>query len=216
MTSSSLLLAALPDRQRDWFAANAMPVALEAREVLAEPDLQASAVLLLVDAVAARLAVHHSGAIQEAGLTGPGALACAFALVGNGTSPWRIEVRRGGTALRLDATLFHKLDQHAPTLRRLAQSIAANETAQLAASFAVRNCRNAVTCVAERLLDYFETLGEPILEVTHIRLAELLGLRRATVTLALQQLEADHALRARRGAIELLNRDRLAAISQMP
>jgi CRP-like cAMP-binding protein len=56
------------------------------------------------------------------------------------------------------------------------------------------------------LLNASEILAQPVVPLTHQRLADLLAVRRPSITMTLQELEAAGVLRARRGAIEILDK----------
>jgi DNA-binding transcriptional MocR family regulator len=82
---------------------------------------------------------------------------------------------------------------------------AAGEVRLLAAAFA-RHCHGSATQrVAAYLLDRHVATNDLIISNRHQSAAASLGLRRATVTLALHELEALRAIEARRGSIEILD-----------
>lgn len=204
------LLDALPAPERDLLVPLMAEKTLREDELLLPMGEPVTALWLLKDAVVARVALHRSGVMQEAGLSGHGTIVGAFGVIGDGVSPWEVRVRRAGTALRLGREHFPMLRDTTPRFIAIVERVACSEAGGLASEFALRSCRSARACVAGRLLDYFETLEEPVLRITHRQLASRLALRRATVTIALQELEAVKAVRARRGAIELVNAERLS------
>jgi|GEM_PF-2636644 len=67
--------------------------------------------------------------------------------------------------------------------------------------------------VAAWLVRYAMASHEACIEITHQELATLLTVRRAGVTNALHILEGDDLLRSRRGRVEFLDLDRLAAFA---
>lgn len=213
MSSYPLLLHALPTGESRWIESVATRTRVERDAILAVAAAPAEAIWLLGDAVVARVALHPTGAHQEIGLIGAGMLASSFALVGDGIAPWREEVRWAGDAWRVDRQHFARIGVEAPLLAQIAERTAADEAMQLAREFALRGCRSALTLLARRLINYFEICGEPVIKVTHSQLSEWSALRRATVTVALQELEAAGAIRARRGQIELIDADRLEAVA---
>ncbi|MGE0004297.1 MAG: Crp/Fnr family transcriptional regulator [Parvibaculaceae bacterium] len=87
---------------------------------------------------------------------------------------------------------------------------------QIRQSMQVAAC-NAQHSVEERLarwiLSTSDLLGETPLAVTHERVAQLLGVRRVTVTLALQNLEARHGIRSFRRRISIRDRARLEQLA---
>lgn len=67
--------------------------------------------------------------------------------------------------------------------------------------------------VARWLVRYAMASHETCIEITHQELATVLAVRRAGVTNALHILEGDDLLRSRRGRVEVLNLDHLAAFA---
>jgi CRP-like cAMP-binding protein len=67
--------------------------------------------------------------------------------------------------------------------------------------------------VADWILAATDRLGSMRIAITHQQLSTLLGATRPGVTLAIQELEGRHAIRARRNLISVRSRDALGAIS---
>jgi len=65
--------------------------------------------------------------------------------------------------------------------------------------------------LARWLLTAAERLDTDLLGITHDTLSQVLGVRRAGVTVALHLLEGKHALRSERRRVRILDRDQLAA-----
>jgi CRP-like cAMP-binding protein len=207
------LLGQMPVAEAEWLGSVLQGARLEAGERLAEAGQPCGALWFLQDAVSARIAVAARGVRRELGLDRPGGMACAWALAGRGTSPWDIHVVRAGSALRLDRARLAEVPARAPSLALLAGEQLHHEAAQLARLFAGELRVSHRTLIAERLLDRFDCLG-PQLKITHRELAELIAMRRETVTLALQEIEGAQAIRNPRGEIRLLDRAMLAGIAQ--
>lgn len=181
---------------------------LRANDTLCEVGDRPGACWLLASAVTARMAVDEQGGARETGVNGPGSLACAFAVCPLRRAPWRVMVRRGGIAYRLDIGDADQLAA-APAFAAAARDIADEELLQLAGQFAARSFQCARSFVAQRLAELFAAMDTGVIEVTHQDLAEWYHLRRATVTVALQDLEGMRAIRSTRGRIELRDGDTL-------
>jgi CRP-like cAMP-binding protein len=67
--------------------------------------------------------------------------------------------------------------------------------------------------LAKWLLRCLDRVDAPEIALTQESLAEMLGVQRTTVTAVVQRLILDGAIRARRGLIEVIDRDRLSAIA---
>lgn len=182
---------------------------LRAGDMLCDAGGRPGACWLLASAVTARMAVDELGGARETGVNGPGSLACAFAVSPVRRAPWRVMVRRSGVAYRLDASDQEDLSA-APAFAAAARAAADEELLQLARQFAARSFQCARRFVAQRLAELFAAMETSLIEVTHQDLAEWYHLRRATVTVALQDLEGLRAIRSTRGRIELRDAEALA------
>lgn len=208
MDIPALPVAGLPVEETVWLHHEARRERVQAGTVIARHGAPCPGLLLVEDALLARMTPRGSLPPHEFGLDGPGSIALPFAVIGNGFSPWDLVVRRSGEVWRVDPTRLGDLPGQ---LKRLAEEAAAMQTAALVRHTGLCSRRSARSLVAARLQDYFATLGEDRLAITHDQMAERMALRRATVTIALQELEGLHAIRARRGVIELADAALLAA-----
>ena len=77
----------------------------------------------------------------------------------------------------------------------------------LAASAGVR--ANVQQRLARKLLMYHDRMGTDDLPLTHENISLMLGVRRASITNALHNLEAEHLIRAQRGLITIRDRSGL-------
>lgn len=203
----------LPAAEVAWLKRVLIRDSLIQGAVISSAGELATALWLLAGAITVRRAINRGGGIHEIGLDPPDGLACPFALMGTGRIAWRTDVWQGGSAWRLDRSNFAALRDKAPTLRIKAEAAAEVETGQLTEELMLLPRRNAPAALAARLADYFQAVGEAAIRTTHRELAALVGLRRETVTLALQELEGARAIRNRRGQIELLDLDQLQSLA---
>lgn len=205
--------ASLPEAEWNWLEARWEREVIAADRILCDTDCANAVLWLLDDAVTARIARDSQGHSFEIGVDGPGSLACAWMLSGDDLSPWRVQVRRGGTARKLQGHDTELLGQCAPVFHARCRAVVHAEVLELAAQFALSRRRTARSLLADRLDRYFAAFGENSLALTHSTLAQRLNLRRATVTLALQELEGLQAIRSYRARIELKDRERLQALA---
>lgn len=197
-----------------WLGARWQTEHLTAGQVLCDTDCPGEAVWLLDDAVVARVAHDQLGHAFEIGVDGRGSVAGAWSLGDVRRSPWRTEVRRPGLAHALPRANAELLARFAPAFHARCLDIMHAEVLELAEQFAVSRRRTARSLLAERLTGYFAAFEETAIAVTHSTLARRLNLRRATVTLALQELEGMQAIRSHRARIELKDATQLQAIAQ--
>ena len=205
----------LPDEEWAWLEQRWETVRLITDSVLCDTDCTSEALWLLDDAVTARVARDDQGHQVEIAVDGPGSLACGWLLSGDRLSPWRVQVRRGGLARKLVRRHVENLAHAAPVFHARCRAVIHAEVLELAAQFALARRRTARSLLAERLSGYFSAFGENTIAITHAMLAQRLNLRRATVTLALQELEGAHAIKSFRARIELKDREILNALAQL-
>ncbi len=211
--ASNLGPSSLPGEEWAWLEARWERQTLTPEQVLCDTQCASEALWLLDDAVTARIALDEHGNSFEIAVDGPGSLACGWLLSGDKLSPWRVQVRRGGQARKLQRRHVELLDKFAPAFHARCRAVIHAEVLELAAQFALSRRRTARSLLADRLDGYFTAFGENAIAVTHSTLARRFNLRRATVTLALQELEGARAIRSFRARIELKDRERLRALA---
>jgi hypothetical protein len=166
----------------------------------------------------ARVAHDDQGHSFEIAVDGPGSIACGWLVCADHLtpwlSPWRTEVRRAGAAKALLRRDVELLDRFAPVFLAKCRAVVHAEVRELATRFALSRRQTARSLLADRLDGYFTAFGENAIVITHSTLARRLNLRRATVTLALQELEGAHAIRSYRARIELKDREQLRALAR--
>lgn len=155
------------------------------------------------------LAVQPDGKTVEVGLIGSEGFVGLPLLVGYSTSSAGGLTQGDGSAYRCDAKTLRKLMHQFPVLEqqlhRLSQRLAM-QTTQVAAC-------NGLHGVEERLARWIlmsqDRRHSATLPLTHDFLAQMLGTRRASVTVAAGILEKDGLISCTRGNVTILNRQRL-------
>jgi CRP-like cAMP-binding protein len=119
------------------------------------------------------------------------------------------EVHIAGQASRMSASAFRNLLDQSPAIRRLAARF---DSAMMAQSQQTGLC-NAAHSVEARicrlLLEVHDRADSNRVPLTQSSMAQTLGVRRTTVTLAAGRLEAAGALACRRGYMQISNREEL-------
>lgn len=206
--------ASLPEAEWSWLEARWEREVVAGERILCDTECPNEVLWLLEDAVTARIARDSHGHSFEIGVDGPGSLTCAWVLSGDTVSPWRVQVRRGGIARKLQHHYVEVLSKFAPVFHARCRAAVHAEVLELAVQFALSRRRTARSLLADRLDRYFTAFGENSIPITHTTLAQRLNLRRATVTLALQELEGLQAIRSHRARIELKDRETLRALAE--
>lgn len=156
------------------------------------------------------LAVHPDGKSVEVGLIGKEGFAGLPLLVGFRTSPTRLITQGDGSAYRCDAETLRQLVGQIPALEmqlhRFGQ-ILAMQTTQIAAC-------NRLHEVEERLARWIlmtqDRIGSTRLPLTQEFLAQMLGTRRASVTVAAGALQRAGMIAYTRGSVTILDPKMLA------
>jgi CRP-like cAMP-binding protein len=200
------LLAGLPAAARARLRPHLRRVALPQGLVLSEPGEPILDVYLLAGAVVSLLAVGAADeAVEAEGLVG------LPAVLGAAAAPQRAVAQLPGPAWRLPAAAFAaEARRDGPTWARLGRY--AQALLVMVAQGALCNARHPVAQRAARWLllarDRAETADLPL---THEFLAQMLAVRRASVTEALAPLQAAGLLRQDRGHVTVLDGPGLAA-----
>lgn len=153
---------------------------------------------------------HLSGAV---GLIGRGGLIGVPSLLG-----FAAPVHRGIAVTRVTGLVIEsaRLRSCLMQFRDLRNLIASYVSFRFTQALVGSAC-NLEHGLGPRLADWIALaaalLGERTVPVTHERLAVILGATRPSITLALQSLEEQKAIRSRRGAIDVLDVERLSALA---
>ena len=163
--------------------------------------------------MASVLNVMIDGESVEVGLRGWEGFVGLSLVAGFRTEPNRIITQAPGTALRIDADQMLKVLPHCPRLSlrflRYSQEIAM-EVTQIAAC---NRLHEVVHRLARWLLMSQDRIKSKFLPLTHEFLAEMLGTRRASVTVAARSLQKKGLIEYKRGLITVLSRERLEEAS---
>jgi CRP-like cAMP-binding protein len=146
-------------------------------------------------------------------LIGRDGIVGAFAAAAAAPATCDAEVQIAGHASRMLASVFRHLLDENPAIRRLAAKF---DGALLAQAQQTSLC-NAVHPVEARicrwLLEVQDRCGGSKIPLTQATLAQMLGVRRTTVTLVNGHLEAAGILNCRRGFVEIISREKLEQCS---
>ena len=188
-------------------------VRLAAGEVLETPEQPPDFLFFPHTALVSFVAHGFGGERIGIATVGHGGVTGIGVLLGSARSAHEATVEVAGTGWRLSAKdCLHLLGISAEI--RMAFLRLANDHLDRVARTALAIGRLELRqFLAHWLLAASEALGRPIVPITHERLAVLLGVRRATITMGLAELEGVGFLRARRGAIEIRDATKFSQIS---
>lgn len=180
---------------------------------LAEAGRQMAAAYLVTDGLVALLARAPGGAVAEAGLVGPGGLVGHLAALGFEAATSDAVALTAVRGLALAPARLARLATENDVLRRALMDYAAQRMSEVERICVCAASHSVEQRLARWLASASALVGDRPLEITHVQLASLLGVRRASVTVSLHLLEGERAVRCRRGRIEIRDYGRLEAAS---
>lgn len=199
------ILAALPRTDYLRLVPKLEAVRLAFGEVLYEPGDEVRHVYFPGDSLVSLLTVVDRRLALEVGLVGrEGVVGTAFAM-GAGTSPVRVLVQAGGTAMRMETTTFRKEFRMSAALQRELHLYNHALMVQFAQTAACNRFHVVAARLARRLLMTRDRLNTDQFRLTHEFLGHVLGVRRVGVTKAAHALKKRRLIDYSRGNIAILN-----------
>jgi CRP-like cAMP-binding protein len=210
-SSLNMLLAALPRDDRLRIEPHLSPVQLKLGEVAYEAGDRLSHVYLPTTAVVSLLYVMENGASAEIAVVGRDGLLGVALFMGGETMPNRAVVQSAGSALRLSGDVVRQEFARGGAIQRLFLRYTQALITQMAQT-AVCNRHHSISQQFCRwLLLSLDRLDTNDIRMTQELIANMLGVRRTSVTETTRKLEDDGAIRYTRGNIEIVNRRALEA-----
>jgi CRP-like cAMP-binding protein len=200
------LLCALSSEDRERVSLYLESVQLETQQILYDAEQRIEWVYFPLSCVVSLLTVMGSGEALEVATVGREGIVGLPILLGVEQVPGRAMVQIPGEALRLPAKILRaEIEQGGilyQQLQRYAQTLF-DQVTQLAAcdrlhSIEQRLCR--------WLLMTQDRVGEGQFPLTQALLAQMLGVRRATVSMSASRLQRANLIRYRRGQMEIVDR----------
>jgi CRP-like cAMP-binding protein len=165
----------------------------------------------LTSGIASVVTTMKDGGTVETGMWASEGVAECMHLSGSDRVPSRCFMQIGGTALRMS---FADLESGFETLQPLRQGIQRsiqNQTLILGQLVACNRLHEVEERLARWLLMLQDRLQQGIFHITQEFLAEMLGSRRTTVTMAAGALQRIGLIEYQRGRVHILDRERLEA-----
>ena len=211
MPEQNRFIASLPEKDRDQLLSLSEAVSLPIRTPLYEPDQMPPYVYFLTSGVASVLTEMRDGSLTEVGMIGNEGLVGAMQLVGPRMAPPRSMAPLDSTALRIPFTQFKTLFENSVPIHRRVLEFFQEQAYSLAQIAGCLRLHDAEERLARWLLMADDRTGSDQLDFTQEFLAEMLGARRATVTLVAGTLQRAGLIEYRRGRVTIPNRADLEA-----
>ena len=204
------LLASLPQAAYAQLLPQLEPVTLVLRQVLAEPGEPIGHVHFPTTAVVSLLTVLERGTAVETATVGNEGMVGLPLFLGTDRAPGKAVCQVAGTSLRLPAAAFRTAAADGPLHARLHRYTQALFT-QVAQVVACNPVHLIEARCARWLLMTHDRVGTDRFPLTQEFLAQMLGVRRSTVTVAASRLQQAGLIRYRRGILTVVDRARLEA-----
>jgi CRP-like cAMP-binding protein len=207
----NIILRGLPRAESARIFSSLEFVRLRLHQVLHETAEVIKSGYFLNDGMSSVLTVQPDGESVEVGLIGKEGFVGLPVIFGFKTSALRIITQGDGTAYRIDVGILRNLLPECPALERQLQRysmILGIQTTQLAACNRLHDVEERL---ARWLLMSHERIGGKTLPLTQEFLAQMLGTRRSTVSVAASLLQKAGMISYTRGNVTILNKSKLEA-----
>lgn len=205
----NLLLRSLPEDEFDRLLPALEPVQLDVREQLYERGKAIEDVYFPVDAVLSLLATVEGEAAVEVATIGYEGMGGLPVFLGAAESPHDCYCQIAGTAVRLPTSELRRCLSHDGALHDLLHRYTQATMVQLAQNVACNRLHTTEERCARWLLQTRDRVAADEFSLTQEFLAQMLGVRRGTVSLTAGVLQQAGVIRYTRGRITLLDVDAL-------
>ncbi len=209
----SRLLRALPLDEYARLLPRLAPARLRLRNVVVAPGEPIEDVYFPRTGVISIIADLQEGGAVEINTVGPEGFVGLALLLGAESTPYRGIVQVEGDAWRMRGDAFRELVEERPAVRRVLLRYVQYSLDLASQSVACNRLHTLDERCARWLLMVHDRVDGDAFEITHEFLAQMLGVRRAGVSVAMGALQGEGIVRYARGHVTVLDRARLEASS---
>lgn len=206
------LLESLPDAERESLMEHLRPAHLMVKTVLFDPGQPIPFVYFPVDGVISLVTPLADGNIVEVATIGNEGIV-GVPLVSGGSLAVRAISQVGGRTLRMDAGEFIRGLERLTEFRALVQRYVQALFGQISQAAACNRLHSNEERLSRWLLMSHDRVGTDTFPITHEFLGQMLGSRRATVTLSAGLLQSAGLIRYHRGRGTISDREGLESVS---
>lgn len=210
-STENRLLARVPADEFQRLRGDLQPVTLGQGHVIFEPDRPPEYVYFVDQGMISVVGIMEDGNSIEVATIGQEGLAGLPAVLGAQCVPFRYNVQVAGRARRMRASALTRALWQETNFRTLLYRYHAAFLTQVMQGVACNGLHSVEQRCCRWLLSTQDRVGSPELAITHDFVAQMLGVRRASVSDVLRPLQDEGLIRASRGKITILDPDRLAA-----
>jgi CRP-like cAMP-binding protein len=207
------LLAALSQAEAGELLRKSHLVALEVGETLYRPNERIAHVDFPLTGLVSLVAVMRDGGSIEVATVGKEGMVGLPVFLGGGSATHEAFVQVGGQAVRVPATVLRLALNDGGELGRVLGLYTQALFTEISHSLACNGLHPVVARCARRLLQTQDRVGSARFRLTQEFLALMIGVRRASVSVAAARLQAAGLITYRRGVITIIDRAGLEAVS---
>lgn len=204
--SANKLLELLSKSARSRILADCETIDLGLKDVLYEANKPITAVYFPLNGVVSMISKMDEGSEIEVATTGNEGMLGMPLFFGTDRTPLKAFSQVPGACLRMPAERFGKHVKREPDFVALLHRFAQALMMQISQSTACNRAHNIDQRCARWLLMTHDRVDRADFSLTHEFLAQMLGVRRATVTEVAGQLQKEKLIRYNRGFINIVNR----------
>src|SRR4051812_24422935 len=192
---------------------HAVTVQLAARDVLQEPGMPALHVYFPIDAVISLISRTENGGSVEVALIGREGMIGLAGVLGTVEGGTSAIVQVSGGAVRVPTASLKDVRLANASVRKAIDLYIEARFLQTAQAVACSRLHPLHARLARWLIGVHDRTARSEFVISQESMAELLGVRRPTVSMALQQMEDEGAIVCRGGVIVIADRSRLEALA---
>ncbi|MDT4895099.1 MAG: hypothetical protein QOH25_176 [Acidobacteriota bacterium] len=209
--SKNRLLAALPREEYDKLEPNLERVSLSLGEILFEPPDPIRKAYFPTSSIISFMAELPNGDSVEVGLAGKEGLVGVDVILGIDKASKVAMVQGAGDALKIAVPALKEAFNHGGKLQQYLLQFTHALMSQISTSVLCNVRHHIDVRLARWLLMYCDGFGAEEFYLTHEFTANLLGVRRASISVVAKQLQDEGLITYNRGHFRVLNREGLEA-----
>jgi CRP-like cAMP-binding protein len=205
-------LACLPPEDREKLLSKLAPVFLRVKTVLFEPGQSVDAIYFPLDGVVSLVTPLEDGAIVEVATVGNEGIVGVPMILG-GSLAVRAISQVSGRCLTMSTDAFLEVSSASSSIAQLVQTYVLALFGQISQAAACNRLHTNEERLSRWLLMSHDRIGVDKFLITQEFLAQMLGSRRATVTLSAGVLQKAGLIHYHRGHVEIVDRAGLERVS---
>jgi CRP-like cAMP-binding protein len=207
------LMARFPPEALERLAPKTEILTLVRQQVIYDGQCPVEFIYFPITCVLSLVQIMENGAISEAATIGNEGMTGIALSMGQRIPLGRVIAQLPGEAARVDINTMQKLAEEMPAVRNIVQRFGLVFMHQLTQSTGCNQFHSIKQRCARWLLTMHDRSPGDEMSLTHEFLAEMLGVRRATITLILGDLQRSGSIRANHGRLIIVDRAGLESVS---